>query len=131
VNPAIKIVGVGLIGTSLGLALARKGVIASLSDHSKANLGLAIEYGAGIEFSDEPDLVIVCVPPDLTAKIVCEQLESHKNAVVTDVASVKVSIAKEVQLLSGLDSSRYVGSHPNGREGNSRPKGCKGGLVLC
>ena len=73
-NQAIKIVGAGLIGTSLGLALARKGVIASLSDHSKANLSLAIEYGAGVESSAEPDLVIVCVPPDLTAKVICEQL---------------------------------------------------------
>ena len=70
-NKAIKIVGAGLIGTSLGLALARKGVVASLSDHSKANLSLAIEYGAGVESSDEPDLVIVCVPPDLNLRLNC------------------------------------------------------------
>ena len=129
-NQAIKIVGAGLIGTSLGLALARKGVLASLSDHSKANLGLAIEYGAGMESSDEPDLVIVCVPPDLTAKVICEQLASHKKAVVTDVASVKVSIAKEVQLLSGSDSARYIGSHPMAGRETAGPKGARADLFF-
>ncbi len=65
----IKIVGTGLIGTSLGLSLARHGIKAQLSDSSKANLRLAIEYGAGVEHSSEPDLIVVCVPPDITAEV--------------------------------------------------------------
>jgi prephenate dehydrogenase len=130
VSPKIKIVGVGLIGTSLGLALARRDTTASLSDHSKANLRLAIEYGAGIESTDEPDLVIVCVPPDLTAKVVAEQLSKHKNAVVTDVASVKVSIADGVKLLAGSDSSRYVGSHPMAGRETGGPKGARADLFF-
>ena len=126
----IKIVGVGLIGTSLGLALARKGTVASLSDHSKANLRLATEYGAGIESTDEPDLVIVCVPPDSTAKLVCEQLALHKNAVVTDVASVKVAIASEVKSLAGPESSRYVGSHPMAGRETGGPRGARADLFF-
>lgn len=113
---AIKIVGTGLIGTSLGLALAKKGIVAQLSDSSKANLRLAIEYGAGEESHLEPKLVVVCVPPDLTADVVTEQLELHPDAFVTDVASVKSEIQESV-LAQAKDPSRYVGSHPMaGRE---------------
>ena len=113
---AIKIVGTGLIGTSLGLALAKKGNVAQLSDSSKANLRLAIEYGAGEEQHLDPKLVVVCVPPDLTAEVVIEQLSLHPNAIVTDVASVKSEIQTAV-LSQAKDSARYIGSHPMaGRE---------------
>jgi len=115
-SPSVKIVGVGLLGTSLGLALAKHGIIASLEDQSKANLRLAIEYGAGVESEGEPDLVVVCVPPDLTALVVLSQLKKHPRAIVTDVASVKGAIAKEVEEHTEL-ADRYVGSHPMaGRE---------------
>lgn len=113
--PNIKIVGTGLLGTSLGLALARQGIVAQLVDNSKSALRLAIEYGAGVEAHSEPDLVVVCVPPDSTAEIVIEQLRQHPSAFVTDVASVKAEIARQVAE-SGL-GERYVGSHPMaGRE---------------
>ena len=116
-SPSIKIVGAGLIGTSLGLALARQGVEAVLEDQSRANLRLAIEYGAGVETGAEPDLVVVCVPPDLTAQVVANQLNKHPQAFVTDVASVKSKIQSEVQDLFGSAAARYIGSHPMaGRE---------------
>ena len=116
-NPEIKIVGAGLLGTSLGLALARQSVIATLEDQSKANLRLAVEYGAGVEVGPEPDLVIVCVPPDLTADLVIEQLKRHPKAIVTDVASVKSKVAQDVEQALPEQAHRYIGSHPMaGRE---------------
>lgn len=114
---AIKIVGTGLIGTSLGLSLARSGIMAGLSDTSRANLNLAIEYGAGEEFFGEPDLVVVCVPPAVTATVVAEELSKHPRAVVTDTASVKSEIQAEIRELAGAEFARYIGSHPMaGRE---------------
>ena len=115
-TPNVKIVGAGLLGTSLGLALARHGIIASLSDQSKSNLRLAIEYGAGTAEQNSPDLVIVCVPPDITADVIVSQLELHPNALVSDVASVKGEISRQVKLES-KHANRYIGSHPMaGRE---------------
>lgn len=115
-TPQIKIVGAGLLGTSLGLALAKHGIKAQLTDQSKANLRLAIEYGAGVEFSTEPDLIVVCVPPDMTAEVVVRELAAHPNATVTDVASTKVQIQDQVIAQAG-DHHRYIGSHPMaGRE---------------
>lgn len=126
--PNIKIVGTGLLGTSLGLALARNGVQAWLSDQSKSALRLAVEYGAGAESGPEPDLVVVCVPPDSTAEIVISQLELHPQAVVTDVASVKAQIFHEVQA-AGL-ADRYVGSHPMAGREKGGPTGARADLFF-
>ena len=59
---------------------------------------------------------MVCVPPDVTADIVARELINFPNAVVTDVASVK--LAPLVALVQrGVDITRYIGSHPMaGRE---------------
>jgi len=114
---SVKIVGAGLIGTSIGLALTRKDVQVWLEDNSQTNLRLAIEYGAGSDSSQEsPELVIVCLPPDKTAAQIAIELESHPDAIVTDVASVKGSVLEELKKIT-TDTSRYIGGHPMaGRE---------------
>lgn len=115
---SVRIVGAGLLGTSLGLALRKLGVDVIVSDTSRANQALAIDYGAGREASaaDQPILIVVCVPPDHTAAIVAAELSAFPNAVVTDVASIKQPVLEELSQL-GADLARYVGSHPMaGRE---------------
>ena len=115
---SVRIVGAGLLGTSIGLALRKLGVDVIITDQSPAVQSLAIDYGAGREASaeDQPKIVIVCVPPDVTAKVVGEQIEAFPNAVVTDVASVKSGILAELRS-TGAELKNYVGSHPMaGRE---------------
>lgn len=114
----VKIVGSGLIGTSIGLALRALGVEVLLSDGSPRVLDLAVDFGAGRKFEagDIPGLVVVCVPPDVTVDVVLAELSLHPAATVTDVSSVKATILSELKL-KGADLSRYVGSHPMaGRE---------------
>lgn len=114
----VKIVGAGLIGTSIGLALQKLQVDVAIEDVSPANQMLAIDYGAGraVSSEDSPNLIIVCVPPDVTAAVVARELEAHPEAFVTDVASVKSAILEQLRK-NGSDLSRYVGSHPMaGRE---------------
>ena len=115
---SVRVVGAGLLGTSLGLALRKLGVDVILSDTSRANQALAIDYGAGREATeqDSPLLIVVCVPPDHTAGIVAAELKAFPTAVVTDVASIKQPVLDELKTLSA-DLGRYVGSHPMaGRE---------------
>lgn len=114
----VRIVGAGLLGTSIGLGLSDLGVQVSLEDASPANLKLAIDYGAGVRAAagDNPALIVVCVPPDVTAAVVARELAAYPNAIVTDVASVKAQVLSELETAQ-VDLSRYVGSHPMaGRE---------------
>jgi len=114
----LHIIGAGLLGTSIGLALRNIDVDVSLEDSSPAVQSLAIDFGAGRKLApeDSVSLVVVCVPPEGTATTVISALNRFPEAIVTDVASVKAAILAEVNA-STADSSRYVGSHPMaGRE---------------
>lgn len=115
----IRIVGSGLLGASLGMALRGVGEDVVLVDASPAAAALACDLGAGRSPApDDPDprLVVVATPPDVAGKVVTTQLGRYPDAVVTDVASVKGAVLAAVRV-AGADVSRYVGGHPMaGRE---------------
>ncbi len=114
----VRIVGAGLLGASIGLALRTRGVDVILADISPSTVTLAVDYGAGraARENDDPALIVVCVPPDVTAQTVAAELAAFPNALVTDVASVKLAPLNDLRAL-GADVSRYIGSHPMaGRE---------------
>ena len=114
----VRIVGAGLLGASIGQALRAKGIDVVLSDTSPAQQRLAIDYGAGraAGADDRPALIIVSVPPDVTADVIEAELANFPDAVVTDVASVKLEPFRELKA-RGVDLARYIGSHPlAGRE---------------
>ena len=114
----VRIVGVGLLGTSIGLGLRNRGLEVILADASPTNLSIAADYGAGraAAAGDEPQLVVVCVPPDVTAELVALELAAFPGAIVTDVASVKLAVLEDLRA-GGADVSRYIGTHPlAGRE---------------
>lgn len=114
----VRIVGSGLLGASIGLGLTARGVDVVVDDISPSNRRLAIDYGAGRapREDDAPGLIVVCVPPDVTASVVAAELAAYPDALVTDVASVKQQPLEELERL-GADLSRYLGTHPMaGRE---------------
>ena len=116
----VLVIGTGLLGTSLALALTAAGVEVQLSDTSPTSLALARDMGAGAIRAGgdaQPGLVVVATPPDVAADVVLRSLAEHPGAVVTDVASVKDRVAAEVRGRGGAAARRYVGSHPMaGRE---------------
>ena len=114
----VRVVGVGLLGASIGLGLKAKGIDVILADASPTHLAIAVDYGAGrpAEPGDRPQLIVVCVPPDVTADVVAAELEAYPEALVTDVASVKLAVYDDLKA-RGADLSRYIGTHPMaGRE---------------
>jgi prephenate dehydrogenase len=115
----VRIIGTGLIGTSLGIALSSNGFRVSLDDPSPTAVLLARDLGAGTLVRDavsDPEVVVVAAPPDVAAVVVVDALRRWPAAVVTDVASVKEAVLREV-LAADVDATRYVGSHPMaGRE---------------
>jgi prephenate dehydrogenase len=118
VQGTVRIVGAGLLGASIGHALSALGVDVALDDTSPAQLRLAVDYGAGRRATpdDEPSLIVVAVPPDVTADVIERELARYPHAVVTDVASVKLEPLRVLRE-RGVDLTHYIGSHPlAGRE---------------
>lgn len=109
----VLIVGTGLLGASIGLALSRHGLEVRLSDLNPDNVRTASGLGAGAPWSDgaaEPQLVVVAVPPDHLGAEIVAALEAHPAAVVTDIGSVK---SGPLAAVAGHPSAeRYCGSHP-------------------
>src|SRR5690625_990328 len=116
----VLIIGSGLLGAAIGLALTALEVPVRVRDASPVAEALARDIGAGEvdgASAPEPALVVITTPPDVTAGVIGSALHMYPNAIVTDVASVKSIILEELSELAELDLSRYVGSHPMaGRE---------------
>jgi len=128
----VRIVGTGLIGTSLGIALTRAGFQVSLDDPSPTAAALARDLGAGVLATDTvavPDVVVVAAPPDVVADVVVAELSRWPDAVVTDAASVKGAVLTSLQH-RGADLSRYVGSHPMAGREKSGPMAAQGDLFV-
>ena len=126
----VLVVGAGLLGTSIGLALRRGGVDVALRDVSGENLRIATGLGAGnvMALGLTPELVVVAVPPDHLADEVTAALE-QTDAVVTDVGSVKAAPLAKVRARVPDDTlARYVGSHPMAGSERSGPLAASGAL---
>jgi prephenate dehydrogenase len=109
----VAVVGAGLIGSSVGLALRRRGVTVHLHDRDRSAAAFAAALGAGVDTvpASPPELVVAAVPPDQVADVVTDALHRWPHAVVTDVASVKVQPLRQLRARQ-IDLRRYVGSHP-------------------
>jgi prephenate dehydrogenase len=118
----VLVVGAGLLGTSLGLALRRRGIDVAMTDVSTANLRIASGLGAANAdaATTEPTLVVVAVPPDHLADEIAAAL-TGTDAVVTDVGSVKGAPLRAVRDLVPDRIDRYVGSHPMAGSERSGP----------
>ncbi|RSM55440.1 prephenate dehydrogenase [Amycolatopsis sp. WAC 01376] len=111
------VVGTGLIGTSVALALRDKGVAVRLTDVDVLALRLAVELGAGAVWTGEKvDLAVIAVPPQFVGERLADLQKQEVARAYTDVASVKAGpIADAVRL--GCDQTSYVPGHPlAGRE---------------
>lgn len=130
-NEQVRIVGSGLLGASVGLGLTERGVDVIVDDVSPSAQQLAIDYGAGRApaETDDPGLIVVAVPPDVTAAVVARELAKYPNALVTDVASVKVGPLDQLRAM-GADLSRYLGTHPMAGRERGGPISARADLFL-
>lgn len=114
-SKSIRIVGAGLIGTSIGLALKSAGASVEFVDiDSRAEL-LANDLVRSAEFGT-PDLVIIATPPSAFKAVIERESTLYPEAILMDIGSVKTKPLLEVSTLEGL-LPRFCGTHPMaGRE---------------
>ena len=105
-EPRPAIIGTGLMGGSVGLALKRDGWHVSGWDLDPDRRSLALELGVVDEIEEHPvaDLTFVSVPVSSVPEIALAALE--RGGVVTDIGSVKAPV------VAALHHPRFVGGHP-------------------
>jgi len=98
-----QLVGTGLIGGSIGLALRTAGWHVTGSDRNGASAARALELGAIDAVGDDADaeLTFVATPVGTVADVA-----RGRSGVVTDVGSVKASI------VAAVANPQFVGGHP-------------------
>ncbi|MFL6113341.1 MAG: prephenate dehydrogenase [Catenulispora sp.] len=112
------VVGTGLIGTSIALALSRRGVDVYLTDADEAAARTAASLGAGrVGVPTQPvDLGILAVPPARIGALLATAQRENWARVCTDVGSVKARVHGAAED-AGADLTRFIGGHPlAGRE---------------
>lgn len=117
----ITIIGVGLLGGSIGMGLRAAGVDCRLTGfgHRRSTLDRAIEFGAIDRAADSiadavsnADLVILCTPVG-TFEAMLREIASHlpTGCIVTDVGSTKRSVVRLADAILP-PTAHFVGSHP-------------------
>lgn len=128
----VLVVGTGLIGTSVGLAL-RDTADVLLSDTDPAHLEQACSRGAGRPWdgSRPIDLALVCVPPARTAEVVTRVAVSGVASTVSHVASRQAQVQREVErelTSSSTTLARVCGGHPVAGRETSGPASARADL---
>lgn len=111
----VRIVGSGLIGTSIGLGLVQQGIAVEMVDSDPSAQALAKDLTGGVVVAD-PDLVIFALPTPALAQVIKSEIAINPQSTFMDVGSVKNEVVLQVQTFLGL-STRFLPTHPMaGRE---------------
>ena len=111
----VRIVGSGLIGTSIALGLVQRGVAVEMVDSDLSSQSLAKDLVGGGEVVD-PELVIFALPTSRLPLVIDKELSLNPQSTFMDVGSVKNEVVLKVETIPGL-STRFLPTHPMaGRE---------------
>ncbi|MEW6574067.1 MAG: prephenate dehydrogenase [Bacillota bacterium] len=117
----VAIIGVGLIGGSLGMALKRLRLAEEVVGigRNAEKLQLAVEVGAvdrvtaDLKSVTGAAVVVVATPVSAVIPVVAEAADYFEaGAIVTDVGSVKAAIVDALQPVARAHGFHFVGGHP-------------------
>jgi prephenate dehydrogenase len=118
----LAIIGVGLIGSSLSLALKQAGAVRQVIGfgRNQKNLARGVELGVLDDFSNsieatvsDADVIVVAVPLGAMRQVFTELKPAiKKDAIITDVGSAKGSVVTAARDELGAVFSRFVPGHP-------------------
>jgi len=118
---SVTIVGVGLIGASLGLALKKAGVVTKVLGvgRSKENLDQAQKMGAIdgvvdlVEAAKQSDVIVLCMPV-AQMRAAFEIIEPHlePRTMITDAGSTKGDVISAAKEVLGKKACQFVPAHP-------------------
>jgi cyclohexadieny/prephenate dehydrogenase len=116
----IAIIGIGLIGSSIARAAVEKGAAAAISIHdaspealaSAKALGLGDTFAGVADAVKDADAVFLCVPVGAMRAAAEALVPAMKpGAILTDVGSVKASVARDLEAF-GSETLHVIPGHP-------------------
>ena len=111
----VRIIGSGLIGTSIGLGLVQQGIAVEMVDSDPSAQALARDLIGGVAVID-PELVIFALPTSRLSQVIHDEIALNPQSTFMDVGSVKNEVVLYIQTFPGL-SARFLPTHPMaGRE---------------
>ena len=111
----VRIVGSGLIGTSIGLGLVQRGVSVEMVDSDPKSQALANDLVGGVEVT-APDLVVLAMPSSQLSEVINDEFALNPHSTFIDVGSVKGEVELQVKTIPTL-SRCFLPTHPMaGRE---------------
>ena len=118
----ITIVGVGLLGGSIGLAARQRRLAREITGfvRRKKSTAECEKFGATdyattdlLAAVSNSDLIILCTPLAQMLPLAKQFLPALKRgAIVTDVGSVKAGVVRELENLIQKAGAHFIGSHP-------------------
>jgi prephenate dehydrogenase len=127
----VAVIGTGLIGTSVALALRERGVSVWLADSDPEAARLAANLGAGEPLPDNAaaDVAVIAVPPAAVAATLAAAQRRTLARCYTDVASVKQLPVAQARA-RGCDLTSYVPGHPLAGREKHGPAAARADLFL-
>ena len=118
----ITIVGVGLLGGSIGLAARQRKLAGEVAGYVRRAASLkdceaagAVDYATTdlLAAVSNADLIILCTPLAQMRSLAKQILPALKRgAIVTDVGSVKANVVRELESIIAKSGANFIGSHP-------------------
>ena len=124
----VKIIGCGLIGTSIALRLKELGIGLILADTNEMNLRLATDLiGESNKEVGNPALVVIATPPEAIFEVAKHEFSNNPAALFIEVSGVKSNLLLEVNSFPELARS-FASVHPMAGRETSGPQSARSDL---
>jgi prephenate dehydrogenase len=118
----VTVIGVGLLGGSLGMALRKGGLAGEVHGYVRRGSSVAecLQAGALDQATTDlaaavqgAELIVFCTPlAQMEALAATAAGKVQKGALVTDVGSVKGQLVRQLEPIFSAQGASFVGSHP-------------------
>lgn len=118
----VALVGVGLLGGSLGQALKQRRLAGTIAGFVRRAASIAeCEKHGAVDLATRDlreavsgaEIIVLCTPILQMRPLVEEMLPAlEAGAILTDVGSVKGSVVRDLERLAGTAGVHFIGSHP-------------------
>ena len=123
----IKVIGCGLIGTSLAMRLSEEGFEISLQDTDAANLQMAKDLTGAGSGTQLAELVIVATPPEAVFEVIQSEFSTNPAAVFIDVGGIKSDLLVKVDSFPDI-AKNFISVHPMAGREISGPESARADL---